>query len=237
LNGGAVCMSPRRLFAKAATLEALRPLLMKELEDLPAVRMDVRAGIRLTEMVEDAVRGGARVIGTLRVEEQRALLIEDASAEMAIARSDLFAPVLSLIAIPSLLHLHEAYEKCDYALTTAIFCGKSDMAKAREIARTLKAGTVLINDLIAPTADARVPFGGRGASGYGVTRGAEGLLEMTAVKTLIVRKGGAMRHLEATTDADAPMFEGMIRASHGDGWRVRWNGLRQLIGTQRKRNG
>jgi len=60
---------------------------------------------------------------------------------------------------------------------------------------------------------------------------------MTAVKTLIVRKGGAMRHLEATTDADAPMFEGMIRASHGDGWRVRWNGLRQLIGTQRKRNG
>lgn len=237
LNGGAVCMSPRRLFAKAATLEALRPLLMKELEDLPAVRMDVRAGIRLTEMVEDAVRGGARVIGTLRVEEQRALLIEDASAEMAIARSDLFAPVLSLIAIPSLLHLHEAYEKCDYALTAAIFCGKSDMAKAREIARTLKAGTVLINDLIAPTADARVPFGGRGASGYGVTRGAEGLLEMTAVKTLIVRKGGAMRHLEATTDADAPMFEGMIRASHGDGWRVRWNGLRQLIGTQRKRNG
>jgi acyl-CoA reductase-like NAD-dependent aldehyde dehydrogenase len=237
LNGGAVCMSPRRLFAKAATLEALKPLLMREFEDVPAVRLNERTGVRLTAMVEDAVRGGARVIGSLRVEEQRPLVMEEATAEMEIARSDVFAPVISLIAIPSLLHLHEAYAKCDYALTVSIFCGKNDLAKAREIARTLKAGTVLINDLIAPTADARVPFGGRGASGYGVTRGAEGLLEMTAVKTLIVRKGGPMRHLEATTDADAPVFEGMIRASHGDGWRMRWSGLRQFVAAQRKRNG
>ena len=237
LNGGAVCMAPRRLFAKAATLEALKPLLVQELESVPTVRLDERTGVRLTAMVEDAVRDGARVIGTLRVEEQRPLVMEEATAEMEIARSDLFAPVISLIRIPSLLHLHEAYAKCNYALTVAIFCGKSDLEKAREIARTLKAGTVLINDLIAPTADARIPFGGRGASGYGVTRGAEGLLEMTAIKTLIVRKGGAMRHLQATTDADAPMFEGMICASHGDGWRARWSGLRQLIAAQRKRNG
>jgi len=201
------------------------------------MKLDQKTAARLTSMVEDAVRDGARVVGTLRVEEQRPLVIDDATAQMEIARSDVFAPVISLIAIPSLLHLLEAYARCDYALTAAVFCGKGEMAKARELARTLKAGTVLINDLIAPTADARLPFGGRGASGYGVTRGAEGLLEMTAIKTLIVRKGGTMRHLERTTDADAPIFEGMIRAAHGDGWRARWNGLRQLVGAQRKKNG
>jgi len=237
LNGGAVCMSPRRLFAKAATLKALRPLLLKTLGDVPAVRLDVRTGLRLTAMVEDAVCSGAQVTGALQVEAQRPLLIEEATGDMEIARSDLFAPVISLIAMPSLLQLHSEYERCGYALTAAIFCGKSDIARAREVGRTLKAGTVLINDLIAPTADSRVPFGGRGTSGYGVTRGAEGLLEMTAVKTLIVRRGGSMRHFETTKDADAPMFEGMIRASHGDGWRARWNGLRQLIGASRKRNG
>jgi len=237
LNGGAVCMSPRRLFATAATMEALRPLLMRVLEDVPPVAMDARTGAVLSGLVELAVGDGAQVLGVLSPEEQRPLLIDRARAEMEIARSDVFAPVLSLIAMPSLLHLHEAYEGCEYALTAAIFCGKSDLGAARGLAQTLRAGTVLINDVIAPTADARVPFGGRGASGYGVTRGAEGLLEMTAVKTVLVRRSGSMRHFAATSDADVAMFDGMIRASHGRGWRERWNGLRQLVQRSRKKNG
>ena len=95
-------------------------------------------------------------------------------------------------------------------------------------------GTVLINDVIAPTADPRVPFGGRGASGYGVTRGAEGLLEMTAVKTVLVRRGGAMRHLDATPDADAPMFAGLIGVLHGSTWAGRWKSLQSVIKSARK---
>src|SRR6202789_1759922 len=37
LNGGAVCMSPRRLFATPTTMSALRPLLYAELAKVPAV--------------------------------------------------------------------------------------------------------------------------------------------------------------------------------------------------------
>ena len=37
----------------------------------------------------------------------------------------------------------------------------------------INAGTVFINDVITPSADPRAPFGGRKASGFGVTRGAE----------------------------------------------------------------
>jgi len=151
-------------------------------------------------------------------------------ATMRIAKSDVFAPVVSVIAAESMIHALDQYAECDYALTAAVFCGKGDDKKARTLAKLLKAGTVLINDVIAPTADPRVPFGGRGASGFGVTRGAEGLLEMTAAKTLIVRCGGAMRHLDATSDADAPMFAGLIGVMHGKGLQQRWNSLRQLIG-------
>jgi acyl-CoA reductase-like NAD-dependent aldehyde dehydrogenase len=186
-------------------------------------------------MVEAAIGGGARLLGTLRTEQQRPLVIDKAAAGMAIARSDVFAPMISLIEVSSMLHLQEAYERCEYALTAAIFCAKQDVDKARAMARTLRAGTVLINDLIAPTADPRVPFGGRGASGYGVTRGAEGLLEMTAVKTVLVRRGGAMRHLEATRDSDAALFDAMIRAAHGRGFRERWSGMRALIDALRTR--
>ena len=56
---------------------------------------------------------------------------------------------------------------------------------------------VVVNDMIVPTADPRLPFGGRGRSGYGVTRGAEGLLEMTTVKVIAVRRGRRHLHLEA----------------------------------------
>jgi len=38
---------------------------------------------------------------------------------------------------------------------------------------------VTVNDVIAPTAHAGTPFGGIRESGWGVTQGAEGLLEMT----------------------------------------------------------
>jgi len=234
LNGGAVCMSPRRLFALPETMELLKPLVARALADVPPVRLDARTAEMLRRMAGDAVEEGASLVGSLDAEAQRPLLIDNASSEMEIARSHLFAPVISLIAVPTMLHLFAAYARCEYALTAAIFCGKDDFEKARVLARSLKAGTVLINDVIAPTADPRVPFGGRGASGYGVTRGAEGLLEMTAVKTLLVRKSGRARHFDATSDADVPMFEGMILASHGRGWRTRLDGWMQLVKGSRR---
>ena len=45
--------------------------------------------------------------------------------------------------------------------------------------RSFATGFVTINDIIVPTADPRLPFGGVRGSGFGTTRGAEGLLEMT----------------------------------------------------------
>ena len=235
LNGGAVCMSPRRLFATHATMAALRPLMDAELEKLPPVALDIRMAGRLRALVDDAVREGAVVRGTVQSNAQRPLVVDGARATMAIACSDIFAPVISLIETESLLHLTELYEECPYALTLAIFCAPQEKKKALALARELRAGTVLINDVIAPTVDPRVPFGGRGASGYGVTRGAEGLLEMTAVKTLLVRRGGVMLHLDATRDVDMPMFSGAIEAMHGKGWSRRWRALWQAMSAARTR--
>lgn len=229
LNGGAVCMSPRRLFATPSTLTELRPLLDAELTKVPAVKLDGTTAARLREMLNEAIRDGAEVIGVLDPQAQGPLLVEHATATMSITSSDMFAPVISMIAAESMLHVPELYARCPYALTVSIFCNKKDEKKARVLSKTLKAGTVLINDVIAPTADPRVPFGGRGASGYGVTRGAEGLLEMTAVKTLLIRRSGAMRHLDATIEEDTPMFAALIRSIHGRGLATRWTALKQLV--------
>jgi acyl-CoA reductase-like NAD-dependent aldehyde dehydrogenase len=210
LNGGAVCMSPRRLFAPRATMAELKPLFEAELAKIAPVVLDAGTVSRLREMLDEAKLGGAVVSGELQPSAQLPIVVTKAHARMRIASSDIFAPVISLLEAESMLHVLEQYAQCPYALTASIFCGSGDAKKARAMATMLKAGTVLINDAIAPTADPRVPFGGRGASGYGVTRGAEGLLEMTAVKTLLVRRGGSMRHLETAQGSDAPMFSGLI---------------------------
>jgi aldehyde dehydrogenase (NAD+) len=215
-------------------MSPLRPLLYAELAKVPGVALDAGTSARLRMMLDEAADAGAELHGAFQPEAQQPLLVDRAMASMATACSDIFAPVLSLIEAETMLHVPELYAQCPYALTASIFCDRAGEKKARMLAQMLKAGSVLINDIIAPTVDPHVPFGGRGASGYGLTRGAEGLLEMTAVKTLLIRRGGVMLHLDPTSNDDEPMFAGLIRTMHGNGFAARWTALKQLIKAARR---
>ncbi len=162
----------------------------------------------------------------------RPVLLDHVTPDMPVTRADLFAPVLSLIEAPSVLHLADLVNNNPYGLTAAIFGAP---AEAQTLATQLRVGTVLINDLIAPTADPRVPFGGRGHSGFGVTRGGEGLLEMTAVKTILLRRKGLTRHYDPLGHKDTPLFAGLIGALHGATLATRWRAAKQLINAARNR--
>jgi aldehyde dehydrogenase (NAD+) len=73
---------------------------------------------------------------------------------------------------------------------------------------------VVINDMIVPTADPRIPFGGRGMSGHGMTRGEAGLLEMTQLKAIVATRRWFKPHLHSPTAADADVLEQLIRLEH-----------------------
>ena len=75
----------------------------------------------------------------------------------------------------------------------------------------------LINDLIVPTADPRMPFGGVKASGFGVTRGEEGLLEMTFPHVVAVRHGRSRPHFDELRAEDDGFFPPTSQAAHGRG--------------------
>lgn len=233
LNGAAVCLSPRRLLATPKTMAALRPLLQEELAKVPAVPLEARTAERLRVALEEAAGKGAEVKGAFQPEAQRPLVVDRASAEMAVASSDLFAPVISLLEAESMLHVPQLYATCAYGLGVSIFCDGKDEKMARMLGSMLNAGTLLINDIIVPTADPRVPFGGRGESGYGVTRGAEGLLEMTAVKTVLVRRGGVKLHLDPPRGMDQDAYGGLIQVMYGKGLGVRWAGVKRLLKAMR----
>jgi acyl-CoA reductase-like NAD-dependent aldehyde dehydrogenase len=100
-----------------------------------------------------------------------------------------------------------------YALGVAIF---GPDKQARKLAARVDAGCVVVNDVIVPTADPRLPFGGRRRSGFGVTRGAEGLLEMTVLKSVAVRRGRFRPHLARPQENDGQFFSALIAALHGN---------------------
>ncbi|HEY0785225.1 MAG TPA: aldehyde dehydrogenase family protein, partial [Acidobacteriaceae bacterium] len=146
--------------------------------------------------------------------------------EMRVAQTEVFAPLLSVFRMSSTVAGLADYHACPYALTAAIF-GPPRQAEA--LASRITAGTVLLNDLIVSTADPRASFGGRGRSGFGRTRGREGLLAMTAVKTILRQGSRSLRAYQPTTAAHVPFFAGLAQALHAGSWRGRIEGAKKLV--------
>lgn len=246
-NSGATCIAPRRILVMADRYDELASRLTEEVKTLPPQRITVPDLGTLRQLVRDAVQQGASLIGDLESPASQwmehypgleagiqatgvcriaPVVLRDVESTMKIAQSDLFAPLVLLIKMSHWTEGLRYEEHCSYALGSSIF---GEQTEAELIASYARAGSITINDLIVPTADPRVPFGGRGASGYGVTRGAAGLLEMTRPKVIARRRGNWLPHLDPPQADDTPFFLGMIQFLHGESWRVRWRGLRSVI--------
>ena len=124
----------------------------------------------------------------------------------------------------------------DFALGVSIF--SRDVHRAAALAGRITTGFAIVNDLLVPTADPRLPFGGVRASGFGVTRGREGLLEMTHPHAVVVRRGQSRRHYEPLRAGDDTFFADYIVAAHGRGLLDRGRALRSVLRTivRRKNN-
>lgn len=247
LNGGATCLAPKRVFvARDVATELERRLShlwdstangdrqpMKYKNHTRPIRETVRS------LIEGAVAGGARFVsGGISREGFVTLpvILAGVSPGQRLLREDVFAPVLSLVIVADDNEAIAQVNRCPFALSAAIF--SRDETAARALARQVNAGTVTINDLIVPTADARLPFGGRKRSGFGVTRGAEGLLELTVPKTVTITRGRFRPAFEPPHPADMALFRSYLSLVHGCDLKTRARALISLIQTicNRKRS-
>jgi acyl-CoA reductase-like NAD-dependent aldehyde dehydrogenase len=218
LNHGETCIAPHRVFVPPELapelrkrLEALGPEFLTRPSTTPAAAQAAR-------LVTDALQKGAELVaGRLLPDNQgiTPLVVAKATPDMPLVRDESFAPVLSIIEVRNEEEALAAAAQCPFALGASIFGSEKS---ARALADKIRAGGVTINDMIAPTADPRLPFGGRGHSGFGLTRGREGLLEMTTVKVVMVRRGKADWHLDGPHPEDAALFEAFLRAGHSPRW-------------------
>ena len=191
----------------------------------------------VAQLVVEAASQGARVLtGEVNHlgEVTLPLLVTDARPGMRLLREDHFSSVAAVVRVRDDDDALAANDECPYALGASVF--SVDEAAARSFAARINAGSVVINDLIVPTADPRLPFGGRQQSGFGVTRGAEGLLDLTVPKVIITRRGNWRPHQAAPRHGDAEFFQQFLTLTHAAKWAARWRAALALFRAARQRS-
>lgn len=213
-NGGATCIAPRRVFVAQACAQALEQRLVQLAGALPPCQLEAGLAKRVRCLVQEACQAGAQLCTGEWQSHTRCtpMIVTQATPAMRLLHEDLFAPVLSVVRVRDDEEALAAANRCAYGLGATVF-GKETGARA--LAARVRAGVVVVNDIIVPTADPRLPFGGRGRSGFGVTRGAEGLLALTAVKAVAVRRGSWRPHFAPLHTAASGLIQAYIAAVYG----------------------
>jgi len=129
------------------------------------------------------VAGGARTdIGTGKGYFVQPTVFADVRPDMAIAREEIFGPVLASIEFADLDEAIAKANDTQYGLAAGIWT--RDIKKAHYVARKLQAGTVWINTY--NVYDTAAPFGGYKHSGFGREMSAHALDHYTQIKSVWV---------------------------------------------------
>lgn len=181
MNAGQTCMAPRRILVERRILrrflDELAPLAASA---RPRRLIDPSAAALCHHLAADAIDGGGRsVSGFCEAPEGaclRPLAIAECPPEAALFAGDHFGPVVAVTPVESFGHALELHGGIEQHLAVSVFTASPAAVAAR--LPELRASTVLVNDCLAPTAHPAVSIGGHGLSGWGVSRGREGLLAL-----------------------------------------------------------
>ncbi len=217
--------------ATERTISQLIPLLNEQLKEVPSRTISQRGSQFAKYLICKAFEGGAAIAcgSSENFDEPdrvKPIVLRDVTCDMSVTQEDIFAPLLSLIAAADMDEAVQFAGRSPYALGAAVF-GKSP--ELYGLVEKLSVGCVTVNDVLVPTADPRVSFGGRRASGFGVTRGLEGLRELTQLKVICQRGGRWLPHLTTASKQLGPMLAGILKMRHGQTWSQRFAGMKSLM--------
>lgn len=147
----------------------------------------------VTRHVEDAVAKGARVLTGGRARPDlgpfvfEPTILEGVTPEMTCFGQETFGPVISLYRFHDESDAVARANDGDYGLNASIY--SQDGARARELARRVRCGTVNVNEAFAATfASVDSPMGGMRASGMGRRQGSEGIHRYTESQSVATQR-------------------------------------------------
>jgi acyl-CoA reductase-like NAD-dependent aldehyde dehydrogenase len=233
INRGQTCLAVRRAFVQrdvyGAFVGALRPMVAAA---APMRLVLAAQGEQAARLVREAVAGGARLLEGAPHDGpgdvMRPQVVVDARPDMALCREASFAPVMAVLPFDTLDDALRMDAQCPYALGASVFT--ANPTAVEEWAGRLRTRTVSINDVIVPTAHPATPFGGGGESGWGVTQGEEGLLEMTVPQVVSVRAGRYRPHYDLAAGASqGDLLRALLDYGHGATLGRRLGGLVRMV--------
>lgn len=198
-HGGQVCIGIERVFVHEDVLEPFLKEVKKETEalilgrDLPE-RLNEAVFARLKEQLEEALCSGAQLFYG-EVTENRAYLVilTGVQANMRVMTEETFGPVMPILSFRNADEMVELVNQNPYGLNAAIFT--KDLTHAAQLSRRLEVGNCYINNVVTNVSNMNLPFSGRKKSGFGVSRGKEGLYAFTRPFSLSVNKGKRRREM------------------------------------------
>ncbi|MSR52385.1 MAG: aldehyde dehydrogenase family protein [Gemmataceae bacterium] len=235
MNVGQTCLAVRRAFVHRSKYESF-------LEKLRSLNKDRRPeplallgqAMQAERLVQEALSAGATLLtgDSAHAADDpprfSPTIVVDAKPSMTICQEASFAPLLAVLPFDNDAQLIAMNEACSYGLGASVFTRNRKRANA--LARKLRVGSVSINDVVVGTAHPAIGFGGVRHSGWGVTRGEEGLLALTAPQVVTRRIGTFRPHFDTHDPALWGAMSGLLEWIHGSHCRKRWRGFRRMIG-------
>ncbi len=238
MNCGETCISVERIYVEQSIAAKFTEMCIAKtkklrLGDGSASESEVGPMITAAQLAKvedhlrDAVAHGARVeTGGVRRAELGANYLEPAvvtgvTHDMALMCEETFGPVIAIRAVSSADEAIAMANDSPFALAASVWTGNAERGAA--IASRVRAGSVMVNDLVSYYGISEAPHGGPGASGWGHSHGRLGLLEMVQPKYIDVDRMPQM-HKPWWFGYSAGLAEsadGFIRALFAPSWRQR----------------
>ncbi|HTZ31774.1 MAG TPA: aldehyde dehydrogenase family protein [Methylomirabilota bacterium] len=206
-NCGQVCLSVERLFVEERVAEQFTRACVEKTQKLklgpggdptseigPLIRPQHVQ--RMSDLIADAVQRGAKILCGGRPRPDlgpsffEPTVLTGVDSSMQLFRDETFGPVLAIQVVRDAEEAVRLANETEFALAASVWT--ADIGRGQSIARRMRAGTVMVNDLISGFAISEAPHGGTGLSGWGRTHGKPGLLEMVNLKYIDVDRLPAM---------------------------------------------
>jgi acyl-CoA reductase-like NAD-dependent aldehyde dehydrogenase len=195
-NSGQVCISLQRIYVHSDVYEAFALLLAQETKKLKVGSpyeedtflgplIDEESQKRANAWIASALSEGATMLtgGQENAEIFLPTVMTDVNDEMKIICEEVFAPIVSLVKVPSYEVAIEKMNNSPYGLQFSIFT--NDLKRTQAFIEDAECGGVVINDIPTLRFDVQ-PYGGSKLSGVGREGPKWALEEFTEVKSVVI---------------------------------------------------
>lgn len=196
-NSGQVCIAAKRIYVQEAIYDAFAAAFVAVARAArmgPGLQEGVMLGPvqnrlqyeRVKDLIADTRAAGHRFLLGGDVPQGPGYFIPPAVVDnppdnARVVKEEPFGPIVPLLRYATVDEAVRRANDSEFGLAASVWSRDADQARA--VGARLQAGTVWINAI--QLLDPMAPFGGRKQSGIGIENGLEGLLEYTAIQTMV----------------------------------------------------